>query len=261
VKPHFFGTTTEPLYGVYDEPRTTVQEPLAVLVCYPIAGEYMRAHRAFRQLTNLLSRSGAHVMRFDYFATGDSAGGSADMSVARWIEDIGTAVQELRELCQAETVTLVGLRFGATLALLAGDREEAVEHVVLWDPIVDGAAYVKDLEGKHVAEQRGRGGSLDTSGTIGVNGFPVPAPLRAEIRDIDLCAWKPASPLAVDLVVSSERDEWRRLGEHLASLPGDNAYEVAPSAGDWDEADEFGSALIPQQIIQSVVARIMERNG
>lgn len=261
MKPHFFGTATAPLYGVYDEPRTTVQDPPAVLACYPIAGEYMRAHRAFRQLTNLLTRSGAHVMRFDYFATGDSAGDPGDMSVARWTEDIGTAVQELQELCQADRVALVGLRFGATLALLAGEQDAAVEHVVLWDPIVDGASYVEELEAKHLAEQRGRGGSLDISGIIGVNGFPIPASLRAEIGEIHLCDWKPPSPLAVDLVVSSEREEWSRLGEHLKSLPGDNAYEVAPSAGDWGEADEFGSALIPQQIIQSVVARVMERNG
>lgn len=258
MKPHFFGPATEPLYGVYDEPRTTVPGAPAVLLCYPIAGEYMRSHRAFRQLTNLLSRAGAHVMRFDYFATGDSSGGVDGMSVERWKADIGAATDELRELCQAETVTLVGLRLGATLALLAAEGVDAVRHVVLWDPIVDGAAYVRELESKHVAEQQGRGGSTSTAGTIGVNGFPVTAQVRSDVSAIDLRRWAPARTFPVDLVVSSEKPEWSALRDHLATVPGGGRYELAPSAGDWGEADEFGSALIPQQIIQSVVARVME---
>jgi len=259
VKPHFFGPATAPIYGVYDEPRVTLQNAPAVLLCYPIAGEYMRAHRAFRQLTNLLSRAGAHVMRFDYFATGDSGGSVDGMSLARWQDDIGAATDELRELCQAETVTLVGLRLGATLALLAAGRVPAVEHVVLWDPIVDGAAYVRELEAKHVAEQQGRRGSTSTSGTIGVNGFPVPAKVRAEMGAVDLRRWAPERTFPVDLVVSSERPEWSGLGDHLSTIPGGGRYQLAPSAGDWGEADEFGSALIPQQIIQSVVACVMEK--
>ena len=259
MKPHFFGDGDQPLYGVYDEPRTAVEQAPAVLACYPIGGEYMRAHRAFRQLTNLLSRAGAHVMRFDYHATGDSLGTVQGMSVERWRDDVGTAVRELQELCQADKVTLVGLRFGAALALLAGEQNEAVEHVVLWDPIVDGAAYITELEAKHVTEQRGRGGPTGTEGTIGVNGFPLPAPLRAQIAGIDLRAWTPVRPLRVDVVVSSEQPAWKQLGEHLAGLPGGGRYELAPSDGDWGEADEFGSALIPQQIIQSVIARVMEK--
>ena len=260
MKPHFFGEGEAPLYGVYDAPRTTVAEPPAVLACYPIAGEYMRAHRAFRQLTNLLSRGGAHVMRFDYHATGDSHGTIDGMSVERWRKDIDTAVDELRELCRADSVTLVGLRFGAALALLAAERIEAVDHVVLWDPIVGGAAYVEELEAKHAAEQRGRGAPADARGTIGVNGFPVPAGLRAEVAQVDLTALTPRAGLRVDLVVSSEKPEWSRLADHLANIPGGSRYELAPSAGDWGEADEFGSALIPQQIIQSVIGCVMEKD-
>ena len=40
MKPHFFGDKSAPLYGVYDEPRGSTDGSLAVLACYPIAGEY-----------------------------------------------------------------------------------------------------------------------------------------------------------------------------------------------------------------------------
>ncbi len=259
MKPHFFGDKSAPLYGVYDEPRVTTADTLAVIACYPVAGEYMRAHRAFRQLTNLLSRAGAHVIRFDYCGTGDSAGTADDATVSRWRADVRTAVAELRELCNATTVKLVGLRFGATLGLLAAEDDPAIEHVVLWDPVVDGAGYVRQLEATHLSEQAGRKATGRVDGTIGVHGFEVTRHMRAEMAAIDLRRWTPRTDLRVDVVVSSEEAAWLGFRDHLKALRPSTHFEVSPSAGNWHEADEFGSALIPQQIIQSVVACILEK--
>lgn len=254
MKPLFFGATEAPLYGVHHPPRTEAPTARAVLACYPVLGaEYMRAHRAFRQLVSLLTRGGAHVLRFDYAGTGDSAGESEQASLARWQEDIGAAVGELRELSDARTVTIVGLRLGGTLAALAGGRHPDVERIVLWDPIVDGAAHAAALEATHAAEQRGRGGPAAGADVIGVHGFPVTAAQRAELRTLDLRQWAPARPVPVDLVVSSEQPAWTALAAHLRGLPGGGRYVLSPSAGNWDESDAFGSALIPQQIIGDVV--------
>jgi len=261
VKPHFFGDKSAPLYGVYDEPRATTAVSLAVIACYPVAGEYMRAHRAFRQLTTLLSRAGAHVMRFDYSGTGDSSGTMAEASVSRWKSDIRAAVSELRALCGAAKVKVVGLRLGATLGLLAAQDEQLIEHVVMWDPIVDGASYVRQLEGSHLAEQTGRNAAGRVDGTIGVHGFGVTRNLREEMAAIDLRRWTPRAGLRVDAVVSSEEPSWLAFRDHLATLRTPTGFEISPSAGNWHEADEFGSALIPQQIIQSVVARIVEKRA
>jgi pimeloyl-ACP methyl ester carboxylesterase len=261
LKPHFFGSGDSPLYGVYDEPRVTVEAPRAVVACYPIAGEYMRAHRAFRQLSNFLTRAGAHVLRFDYTGTGDSFGEPDARGIAGYVEDIRAACGELRELSSARTVTLVGLRFGATLAALAADVEEAVSHVALWDPIVEGEGYVKSLEATHIADKTGRRESTATSGTIGVNGFPVSPGLRREISGLDLRRWAPKRSFKVDLVVSSEQPAWSEFGEAIQNFPGGGRYTLSPSAGGWGEADAFGSALIPQQIIQSVVDRVMEKGA
>lgn len=257
MKPHFFGSSEAPLYGLYNEPRVDVDEAAAVLICYPIAGEYMRAHRACRQLTNLLARRGAHVMRFDYFGTGDSFGGAEDSDLDRWQSDIGAAAEELIALCGARRVKLVGLRLGAALGLLGAGRHTMIDQVVLWDPIVDGAEYVRELESRHAAEQAGRGADPSVNGMIGVNGFGVPRSLREQIAGLDLTTWRPERDFNVDVVVSSEKEEWAALEAHLATLPGSNTFTVEPSAGDWGEADEFGSALIPQQIIQSVVSRLL----
>jgi pimeloyl-ACP methyl ester carboxylesterase len=257
VKPHFFGDPVQRLYGVSEEPRVTVDDPPAILVCYPIAGEYMRAHRAFRQLTNLATRQGAHVLRFDYSGVGDSWGEAEDGRLDRWTKDVRAAVEELTALASVRKVRLVGLRFGATLAALASADLPQVDQVVMWDPIVDGEGYVARLEDIHAAEQAGRGLAADTSGTIGVHGFGVGADLRSEISRVSLMNWEPGEGIRTDVVVSSEEPAWLGLRDHLAGKMHGGRFEVSPSLGNWDEADEFGSALIPQQIIQSVVSCLM----
>jgi len=175
--------------------------------------------------------------------------------VDRWKQDIGTAVEELKELCHLPAVSLVGLRFGATLAYLVSDELDSVSHVVGWDPVVDGSDYVGRMEETHREEQRGRQSDEDTSGTIGVHGFPVPRALREDVAAIDLRTWVGKEGCRTDVVVSSERTEWEELGKTVEKR-GAGEFILSPSAGGWDEADEFGSALIPQQIIQSVVGCI-----
>lgn len=260
MKPHFFGKDDGRRYGVYDEPRSDVDGAPAVLVCYPIAGEYMRAHRACRQLANLLTRRGAHVMRFDYFGTGDSPGRSDEGDLDVWEGDIRAAIDELIALSRIDRVRVVGLRLGASLALRVGSGDERVERVVLWDPIVDGTRYADELEEKHRAEQRGRGGSERVDGTIGVNGFGLSRQVRDQLRTMDLTQHPLNGAPGVRMVVSSERPEWAAMESVLSGRPA-SGYEVVPSEGDWGEADEFGSALIPQQIITNVVDRLVSEDG
>ena len=76
MNPFYFGSSAEPLFGAYHPPGNQVGRNLAVLICPPLGREYLRAHWALRRLADQISRDGGHVLRFDYFATGDSAGDS-----------------------------------------------------------------------------------------------------------------------------------------------------------------------------------------
>ena len=113
MNPFFFGSSEERLLGVHHPPRGRVPREVGVLLCYPLGQEYMRAHRAFRQLAMLLARRGFHVLRFDWFGTGDSAGAGEEGSIARWLEDARTAIDELKDTAGVTRVSLVGLRLGA----------------------------------------------------------------------------------------------------------------------------------------------------
>ncbi len=255
MNPFFFGTSKSPLYGVYHPPRAAEGAGTAVLLCYPMGAEYMRAHRAFRQLTTLLVKGGAHVLRFDYFGTGDSAGEGTEATIERWLADIDVAIDELKETAQVERVVLVGLRFGGTLAALGCSDRSDVDRLVLWDPIIDGTQYVQDMLAVDRAEQEVRDGNGGRE-TAGVHGFPLTRGLRAAIEPIDLLTWQ-GTRARIDIALSSEREDAVDLAGRLRERGHPVRIEVFPSNGNWAESDAFGSALIPQGIIQGMLGFIL----
>jgi pimeloyl-ACP methyl ester carboxylesterase len=239
VNPFFFGPSGRPLFGVFTHGKGGERPPWSVLLCYPAGAEYMRAHRAFRQLNTMLNRAGANVLRFDYSCTGDSAGNSVEASVQNWLDDIDWAMDELKDTAMADSITVVGLRMGATLASLATGKRDDVDHLVLWDPVVSGTEYLDQAVGP-----------VRPTTVVGVEGFPMTPALCREIDALDLRrpGGLPERP-AVTILVSSDDETYRAL---VRACPA-ATLEIVPSSGDWSRADPFGDALIPQNIIQAIV--------
>jgi hypothetical protein len=87
---------------------------------------------------------------------------------------------------------------------------------------------------------------------VGVGGFPLTADMRAEIGAIDLAAVEPPR-VPITLIVSEERSADRAVCSAWERRGADVEYRCVPSENRWVEGDAFGSALIPQDIIQAVV--------
>lgn len=251
MNPQFFGTAERSLYGVYHAPRARVAKKTGVVCCYPFGQEYMRSHRAFRQLASLLTRAGFHVFRFDYSATGDSAGASDEVSLAHWREDIGAAIEELKAMAEVEQVALVGLRLGGSTALDVASTREDVTHVVLWDPIVEGGRYISELLSS--ADEVPAGHVPAAQETVGVMGFPLTPAFRQELQRIDVATAPPSTRARVVMVVSADRPEFAALGQGLTRGGTALTTRVVPSPGNWGEVDDNGSALIPVALIQTIV--------
>jgi pimeloyl-ACP methyl ester carboxylesterase len=249
MNPFYFGSSERPLYGVHHPPKGKAARSEGIVLCYPMGQEYMRAHRAFRQLANLLARSGYPVFRFDYFGTGDSAGASDEGSVAQWLHDVDSAIQEFQDNASLRRVSLIGLRLGASLAALAARSRSDVDRLVLWDPVVRGSQYVGEL----LAAAHAPEGSA--AQTLGVLGFPLSAALRAELAALDLTQLEKSGAREIAIVASSERPEWSELHQALERRGLPARYDCIPSGGNWNEVDNFGSALVPQELIQGIVAR------
>jgi pimeloyl-ACP methyl ester carboxylesterase len=149
----FFGKSDRRLFGIYDAAEPSAQSHAAIL-CYPAATEYTYAHRTMRQLALRLASVGFHVLRFDYYGTGDSAGESTDIDLDGWQADLETAIEELTEITGLTKLTLIGMRLGAVVAASVAIRlGNRVERLVLWDPVLCGPEYLNNF-GKATKEAR-----------------------------------------------------------------------------------------------------------
>ena len=190
MNPFFFGTRNRRLFGIYTPARSGAGARAAVL-CHPFGQEYLRAHRSMRQLAIMLNNAGFHVLRFDYFGTGDSDGDIDEADVKGWQGDIGTAVDELLDMSGASRVTLVGLRLGAALAAaVPAARKREVDALVLWDPVLSGARYVAQMldpgDPGRASFERPIPRPAEAGGGHEVMGFPLTAAMAEAIRGIDV---------------------------------------------------------------------------
>lgn len=277
MTPLFFGDPAGPLFGALNEPPPGAERGHGVLICPPIAQEHVRTHWALRQLAAALARAGFHALRFDWYGVGDSAGHAGEGGVARWVEDARDAAQELRDATGLRKISVVGLRFGATLAALAGRRLKP-QSVVLWDPILDGARYLRELgelHGRMLDDQRrffykwpeavrSRLGRLApslaqarASGPDELVGFPFGPALRDEIAAVRPEALSDLAGVRVALVESDPdpaRDPYVERLRERGARP-----ERCPTSvpGLWRSPDAIEELFLPAGALR-VVAEALE---
>jgi uncharacterized protein len=249
-----FGTGTRRLFGVYLPGAGDGPSARVAVLCAPWGQEYLRSHRSVRQLGLQLNAAGFHVLRFDYYGTGDSAGDMLDATMTDWEDDVAQAVDEAKDTAGADRVSLVGLRLGGALAAqVAARRPDDVKELVLWDPIVSGAAYVDEL---HRAAENGTP-VRQTSGTVvNVNGFPLTPTVTTELAGVNLANLADRLPSRT-LVVSSDASQadapmFREFRNALARRASKAVVEIIDAPAAWVEYRGSGTALMPVSILQRI---------
>lgn len=261
MQPMFFGPATRQLFGSYHPPSGTRHREEGVLCCMPIGHEYMRAYRAMRQLAELLAADGYHVLRFDYSATGDSSRAATAAEGEAWRDDVRCACQELRDLGGLDRLSLVGLRYGAMLGAQATVSDRDLRTLVLWDPVVNGRAYLDQLTAMH-AEQRRLFGSgagrparrhAQAAGDD-LLGYEMHAPLRADLAASDLTPLVTAHRARSVLVAAERLPAYDRLCtdvERSSKMTLD--VRIVPDAADWADVRKSGGVLFLGPILTAIV--------
>jgi hypothetical protein len=107
--------------------------------CHPLFDERKCAHRFSFQLKNEFQAANLALERFDYRGTGEAPGEFANVSLETLREDVVTQIN-------GDEVSLIGLRFGASLAFdYCAHSLGTVRNLVLLEPLVDGAKYIDYL--------------------------------------------------------------------------------------------------------------------
>jgi pimeloyl-ACP methyl ester carboxylesterase len=264
MTPLFFGHGQRRLFGLYTPARKTAAglpaaSTRAVVLCPPLGQEYLHAHRSLRQLANLLAAAGYDVLRFDYYGTGDSAGGMNDADLRGWEDDIATAIDELKDTCDAPRVNLVGLRLGATLAAqVAARRARDTQSLVLWDPVVRGATYLEEL-------MRAGGGETpearapipigpEQGGGHEILGFPITARLQSQLATVDLGALVPSLPKrTLALWTSSTADQAHLASAAVPPAEARLAMEYIEALPAWLNDADSGAGAVPVAVLHRIV--------
>jgi uncharacterized protein len=257
MMPFFFGDADQPLYGVHHEPLGYSNRDTALLVCHSLGREYMRTHRGMMMFSEQMAQAGYHVLRFDYFATGDSYGLDGEGRLERWIDDIGVAGQEIKDLAGVEKLSLVGLRIGASLAYLAAARGY-IENLIMWDPVIDGADYIKKLE----SFSRAYYGDLERfpvsrrdevdAGADDLLGNAWPPAMRSSIAGIDLLAIENLHVDSASLVLSENNPAYAELEAHLSAMPCTAHHYYTDENPRWNELSALGDALTMHQTLAAI---------
>jgi len=257
--PMYFGAAQRRLFGVYHPPSGGGDREEGVVLCYPSVQEYMRTHFAFRKLAGLLTQEGFHVLRFDYYGTGDSAGDIPDATPAEWCANIRQAAQELRDQAGISRVSIVGLRMGALLAALAATSDLDVRDLVLWEPAVDGVSHLHELrriERRLLAHLRVQLRRPLRTGPNELLGHPLSPELASAISALDLRQRPPCRADRVLIFGSQDRADYRALSTALKDRRGQPAhYVIVP-----DETNSrANTALLSTNILRAMASALARR--
>jgi predicted alpha/beta hydrolase len=214
---------------------------VAAVICPPIGPEYTRAHRTLRHLADRLAQAGIPAVRFDYEGTGDSAGDDgAPGRLEAWRRSIAAAVTAARDATGCKSVCLVGVRLGATLAALEGGGADLL---VLWNPVVKGRAYARELQAMAMTSgspQQADDDAIDSAG------FRVSRETLDAIKALDLTG-HPIAPDKPVLIV--ERDD---LAGDI-SLAG---HDRIAAAG-WNEMmADHQFTVVPERALEQIAGWI-----
>ena len=184
-------------------------------------------------------------------------------TIDAWVGDVASAADRLRTASGVARITVVGLRLGAALAVLASARGELrPRHLVLWDPVVDGAAYLRELIAQHRAYMQAEiGAGWQDRLRIAADGSPAEAlgapigpVLGAQLAAIDLLATAPAAD-QFTVITTRTTPEIERL--RLQLPPSTRWLEMSESPA-WNTDAALNAMTVPMDIVQAVVARIEE---
>lgn len=255
MTPFQFGDSNAPLVGVYHAPQVMAKHRPAVLLCNPFGEEAIRAFRLFRLLANRLADLGCPVLRFDYPATGDSAGACEEARLGKMTDAIHDAHEELLAMSAATRVVWVGLRLGAALAIRAAAMKPArLSGLFLWEPVVSGADYLEELAAAH-AGAVGHFADPDDRTITQALGFALTPALCSDFTDLDLT--KDADDVSGRIVIMSDdpvRD--RRLAEALEAGGARLDCIDDPDGGGWNSDAAMNDYVIPVRSLEIIAQRI-----
>ncbi len=258
--PFFIKSLNKNLFAYYHASTNhTSTKERAILLCYPTGQEYLRIFRCFKLLTKRLTDLGFHVLRFDYFGTGDSDGDAKDCNLSFWIQNISDAIEQLKDKSGLNKISILGLRLGANLATQASANRKDIDTIINWDPIFDGKSNLLNLKNMHseMLMDKDRfyikrdSSECDKSELIGFN---YSEQLLADIHNIKTSDWSRKTPNKQHFIFSNNEQHYND-GADKYSEDTFNTFDTSIS---WTDTDQIETSIAPQTIISHICKELLK---
>lgn len=249
--PFFFPNGSYKLFGVLHEPEKE-SNGCGFVFCHPFAEEKLWTHRVFVNFARELADLGYTVLRFDYMGHGDSEGIFSDSSIETRLSDIKCAILYLKEKMGFSCkIGLLGLRLGATLAALAAEEIEGIKNLILWDPIINGETYMRQMLRINISTQSAvyREVRYNTEaliqmmkkgGTVNVDGYEISWPLYEQTINIDMLDGDKKFLGSTILVqISKKEGKYNKNLEKLRTLYSNCEITLAVEEPFWKEIRRY----------------------
>jgi hypothetical protein len=178
-QPLWIGDASRQLYAaLHPAPGARV----GIVMAPPLLHEQPRSRRVLVEIASRLAESGLACLRFDYFGTGDSAGTGEQHDFAAIHADLDAAARALRDATGVAHIVLLAWRGAVLPAWSWAATRQDLGALAAWEPVVDGAAWLAQLEATDCAERRNRYGDVqDDPHDTNLMGFPTSRNWRANI--------------------------------------------------------------------------------
>lgn len=142
--PFFFEVGGRKLFGIFAKPRDQVVDT-GFVICHPYGEEKQYSHRILTRFARRLAEHGISSLRFDCTGYGDSEGLLEDSTLRSQVQETLAAIARARDDFGVKKITLLGLRWGGSLAAHVAEECADLAALVLWSPIITGSSYVDQL--------------------------------------------------------------------------------------------------------------------
>lgn len=260
-----FGRPGREMVGVYQTATSGGAPRARFLLCRPLGQEAVRTAAIYRVVGERLARERCESLRFDYHGTGDSPGNEEDQSLSGWLEDTLAAHEQLQDGGDVPVIWF-GMGLGATLALRAALRaRKPPTQLVLWEPVLDGPTYVRQLTEGHQRElvrmfrvswerllDSDKGVKPGLPGDI--LGFHVGQSLADELQNLRDVQVAPALRRGVR-VLCAVPDEQRGRFADLENHPEFRMHNIGQIT-DWMSSQAMGTAIVPPDLLRAVLSTL-----
>jgi len=167
------------LAGMLHIPAGRTREP-GVVLCNAFGDERKSSCLAMTRVARALAEGGWPAVRFDYRGCGESPGEFVDATLSSRLQDVRAAVELIQNRAGVQSVCLLGLRLGGTIAARVAADLHSCSTLALIEPVRDGCAYFDGLLRRRLVRR------MLTTGHGAVEGGDT-----AELVDLDGYAMRP----------------------------------------------------------------------